>query len=65
MKDMKTVRIGRASIIHIETTLGIVNIYVGLTDAKGRRVETVEMRPNQYAGEPEVIVDGGRFIENT
>lgn len=61
---MKTVRPGRARIIHVETELGIVNIYVGLTDAGGRKVETVEMIPNQYAGETEVLVIGRRFVEN-
>lgn len=60
---MKTVTPGRARIVHVETTLGIVNIYVGLRDAHGRRVERVEMLPNQYAGEPRVTVDGARFIE--
>ena len=49
--------------IHVETPLGIVNIYVGLRDAEGRRVERVEMIPNRYAGEPKVTVDGGRFVE--
>lgn len=64
-KDMKTVTPGRARIVHVETTLGIVNIYVGLRDAHGRRVERVEMIPNRYAGEPLVTVeDGARFVES-
>jgi len=62
-RDMKIVRPGRARIVHVETPLGIVNIYVGLTDIKGRRVEAVEMIPNEYAGEPKVKVVGRRFIE--
>jgi hypothetical protein len=41
--------------LHIETELGIINIYVGLTDAKGRKVEAVEILPDDhYAGEPKV-----------
>ena len=63
MERMKRVTVGRARIVHIETELGIVNIHVGLRDAQGRRVETVVLIPNQYAGEPTVTVDGGRFVE--
>ncbi len=62
---IKTVTPGRARVVHVETELGIVNVYVGLTDNAGRRVERVEMIPNTYAGEPQVIVDGARFIEQT
>ena len=62
--EIKTVTPGRARIVHIETTLGIVNVYVGLRDAHGRRVERVEMLPNRYAGEPLVVVDGLRFVES-
>lgn len=64
MKRMKRVVVGRAEIIHVETRLGIVNIWVGLHDNEGRRVETVEMIPNQYAGEKKVVVvEGRRFVE--
>lgn len=62
-KDIKTVRPGRARIIHVETPLGIVNIYLGLRDEQGRHVEQVEMIPNRYVGEPKVEVTGTRFIE--
>lgn len=41
-------------VLHIETPLGIVNIYVGLTDIQGRRTERVEYIPNNYAGEPKI-----------
>lgn len=63
MKDIKTVRPGRARLVHVETSLGIVNIYVGLRDAAGRRVERVEIIPNDYAGERRVIRRGLRLIE--
>jgi hypothetical protein len=62
MRDMKVVRPGRANIIHVETPLGIVNIYVGLHDLKGRRVERVSMIPNSI-GEHPVILRPGRFVE--
>lgn len=63
-RDMQTVRPRRGvRIVHVETPLGIVNIHLGLTDMGGRRVENVQMRPNNYAGEPRVKVVGCRFIE--
>lgn len=59
---MKTIR-HRKDILHVETPLGIVNIYVGLSDRLGRRVEYVETIPNRYAGEPRVRRVGSRMIE--
>ena len=50
-------------VIHVETPLGIVNIHLGLSDMKGRRVENIQMRPNEYAGEPRVKKIGNRFVE--
>jgi hypothetical protein len=53
-------------LLHVETPLGIVNIRTGLHDAEGRRVESIELIPNSYVGEPEVTVDGysnSRLIE--
>lgn len=64
MLDIQRVTVKRGTrIVHVETPLGIVNIHVGLSDARGRRVENVQMRPNQYAGEPKVTVRGCRFVE--
>lgn len=58
-----TVRwIAESGVLHIETKLGIVNIHTGLHDAKGREVEAVSMRPDQFAGEPKVIVRATRFV---
>lgn len=48
--------------LHVETELGIVNIYTGLHDARGRAVEAVSMRPDSFAGEPKVVVSKGRFV---
>jgi hypothetical protein len=62
---MLTVNPGpRVEIVHVETELGIVNIYLGLRTEGGRRIEAVFMDPNQYAGEPRVYVKGRRFIES-
>jgi hypothetical protein len=62
--DIQTVHPRRgARVVHVETELGIVNIHVGLTDREGRRVESVMMNPNRYAGEKKVVVRGFRFVE--
>lgn len=53
-----------SDILHVETPLGIVNIHVGLHDTRGRRVESVTFRPNDYAGERKVRLIGTRFVEN-
>lgn len=63
MRKQRTITARASELIHIETPLGIVNIYTGLTDTAGRRVESVQMIPNNYAGEPAVRVRGGRFVE--
>ena len=36
-----------ANCLHIETSLGIVNIYTGLHDTEGRKVESVEIMPDK------------------
>jgi hypothetical protein len=56
---MKTISHKRG-ILHVETPNGIINIRVGLTDFEGRRVDSVEVIPDEYAGEPMVTVDGLR-----
>lgn len=48
------------NLLHVETPLGIVNIRIGLHDAEGRRVNSIEVIPDEYAGEPRVDVDGYR-----
>ena len=50
-------------IIHVETELGIVNIYLGFHDKRGRKVEVISMNVNKLAGERKVIVSKGRFIQ--
>ena len=62
MREMKSV-VHRKGVLHVETPLGIVNIYVGLTDIRGRRIEAITLNPNRYAGEPKVLVRGNRFVE--
>lgn len=55
---------GGKTLIHVETPLGIVNIYLGLRDRLGRRVESVSMLPNGCCGEPRVaVVRNRRFVE--
>jgi hypothetical protein len=62
MRDMRTIHHKRGT-LHVETPLGIVNITVGLNDTAGRRVEAVTFRPNNFAGEPKVVLRGSRFVE--
>lgn len=65
---MKTIRHNKRSkdhLLHIETDLGIINIRVGLTDMDGREVESISFKPDNYAGEVPVVLDGysnTRFI---
>ncbi len=53
--------------LHVETDLGIVNITIGLEDTEGRRVEHVEIVPNNYTGQSQVATDedvrGVRMVE--
>lgn len=47
MNDTLRIRPKRNTrIIHIETDLGIVNIYLGLHNTFGQRVESVEVIPD-------------------
>ena len=56
-KAMKTVQLSKG-LLHVETPLGIVNIRVGLNDFNGRKVESIEVLPNDYAGEKKIIRSG-------
>ena len=62
---MKSIRHSNGT-LHVETPLGIVNIRVGLSDSRGRRVDSIELIPNRYVGEKSVRRSGfvnSRFIE--
>jgi hypothetical protein len=66
MKTVLHTSKSRDKLLHIETDLGIINIRVGLIDTEGRRVESIEIIRNNYAGEPKVTLDGytnSRLIE--
>jgi hypothetical protein len=53
----------RKKCIHIETELGIVNVYWGMQDREGRDIEAVEMLPDPaWLTGRKVIVRNGRFI---
>lgn len=52
MKRIRHMKPGTENMLHIETPMGIINIAVGLTDHAGRRVESIEVIPCNYAGEP-------------
>lgn len=57
-------RKNRGECLHIETDLGIINIYVSMVDSLGRRNECIEILPNNYAGEKRVRLIKGRLVEN-
>ncbi len=49
-------------LLHIETPHGIVNIRVGLTDVRGRPVESIEIVPDGYVGERRVARRGPGIV---
>lgn len=51
----------RYGILHIETPNGIVNINVGLTDLKGRPVDSINFVPDRYYGEGKVVIYPSRY----
>ena len=53
----------KTRVVHVETELGIVNIWVGLNDRFGRRVNTIEIIGNRCRGDLIVKVLGNRLIE--
>jgi len=63
MDGIKRVTVSkRDRVIHVETPLGLVNIFVNLVDTKGRRVERIEIRGNDYSGEPLVAIHGSGVV---
>lgn len=52
--EMKRISHSRGT-LHIEVPEGIINIYSGLHDAKGRSVTSISFVPDdRFAGEPKV-----------
>lgn len=60
--DMKRVSHKRGC-LHVETPLGIFNIYVGLINRRGQRVECVELIGSQCSGELVVKAYERRLVE--
>jgi hypothetical protein len=58
---MKSITAKKNEVLHIETDLGIINIRTGLTDMKGRRVDSIEIIPDRYAGELKKRVIPGKY----
>lgn len=55
---MKRATVKPGELLHVETPNGIVNIRAGLSDRIGRDVDSIEVIPSNYAGEPKVIRTG-------
>lgn len=51
-----TVKLGET--LHVETPNGIVNIRAGLHDRLERDVDSIEVIPSNYVGEPKVVRSG-------
>ncbi len=47
-------------LLHVETPNAVVNIRVGLHDRLGRSVDSIEILPDDYAGEEKVVVYPGK-----
>ena len=47
-------------VLHVETPNAIVNIRVGLHDRLGRAVDSIQIIPDDFAGENKVVVYPGR-----
>ena len=63
---MKTVVISERSKdkkLHIEAPGCIINIHVGLVDMDGRKVTSVSIKCDQYAGEPRWLLPDFNFAE--
>lgn len=58
--DRKSINLKAGELLHVETPNGIVNIRAGLSDSRGREVDSIETIPDRYAGERKVIVIAGR-----
>jgi hypothetical protein len=54
---MRTI-VHRRGCLHVETPLGIVNIRVGLSDRRGRLVDSIEVIPDDHAGEAKIARRG-------
>lgn len=52
-RDFKTVNL-KHGMLHVETPLGIVNIMVGLSDSEGRRVNAIQVIPDESIGSKKV-----------
>lgn len=62
MRRRKDITLRSGELLHVETPNGIVNIYAGLTDRKGRTVDAVTFIPDNYAGEAPVRLWGTRMV---
>ena len=55
---MKTVNLREGQTLQVCTPLGIVIVTTGLSDRHGRAVDSIQVKPDAYAGEPRVHLAG-------
>lgn len=58
MADWKSMELVDGEQLHVETPLGVINIQCGLTDMKGRKIDSVTVTPDEYADELKVVRRG-------
>lgn len=51
MKTVVHTERSKDNLLHVETEGGIVNIRVGLSDGKGRKITAIEILPDRQTGE--------------
>lgn len=54
----RSVTLKAGDLLHVEMPNGIVNVRAGLSDRRGRAVDSIETIPYRYAGERKVIRSG-------
>ncbi len=55
---MELIVLDKGGFLHIETPLGIVNVRAGEIDNRGRRVDSVQVIPDEYVGEKKIVRKG-------
>lgn len=58
MADWKSTELVGGEQLHVETPLGVINIRCGLSDMKGRKIDSVTVIPDEYADELKVVRRG-------
>jgi len=58
MAKSQSIELSVGDHLHVETPLGVINIRCGLTDMRGRAIDSVVLTPDAYPDENRVVVRG-------